>query len=282
MPERLPTELVLAVFREAAENFVISDRPSVLAIALTSRLAFNTVESILLRRITVIDNNTEAIQEILGDARRAALILDVTLASNWDPPRAIFCNLTKLQCLRGYHVDIASAISGLPSSGLTSLYKIQVWGAEPPPVVPPSVSHLCYYNAYPGFPPLGYMVDWVTKTPTITHLGCEFVSRGDVPIAEDFTPEMLTHGLHALFTKSGQNLCEVSIRLCGEVFTTPSNWTRFVEALRREGWAERVRLWRDSRNIRDASIDLNASISDSFSGVDVWSEARPLLAFICE
>jgi len=282
MLEQLPTELVLAIFCEAAEIFVVCDRQSALAIALTSALAYNNIRSILLRRVILNNSNKDAIKELLQHAVSSAMILDLTLASDWNPPSAIFCNLTGLRCLRGYDTDIISAIAGLPSSGLASLFKIQTWAPSPLPVVPPSITHVSPYNIDVGDPPLDYLIEWLNSTPALTHLGCEFVSRGDNLLAEDLTPQKLMDGLDAVFHAGGQRLSEVSIRLCGEGFTAPSNWARYVEALRGAEWAYRLRLWRDPRDFSNPTTDLEASIDDSFLGVDLWSEARPLEAFISD
>jgi len=277
MLENLPIELALAIFREAAELFVLSDtdHPSAVALAMTSRLVYITVRPTFLRRITLTDKNGDAIRALLFEADSAACIRDLTLAGYGKVEPNIFSNLTGIRCLRGPRGDVIGAIAGLPPSGLISLYKIQLWTTDQLPVIPLSVTHICLYsNEVDSNSLLAYK--WLHNSSALTHIGWEFVSYPHNPLTLDLPPERLADNLDALFDFIGPKLCEVSIRLCGDCFTASAEWSQYVQALRRAKCANRIRLWRDHRNFDNLNEDLGASFDDALAGVDVWSEARPL------
>jgi len=282
MLENLPIELALAIFREAAELFVLSDTddPSAVALAMTSRLVYITVRPTLLRRITLTDRNGDAIRALLFEADSAACIRDLTLAGYGRIEPSIFGNLTGIRCLRGPRQDIIGAIAGLPPSGRTSLYKIQLWTTDQLPVIPSSVTHICLYSSEVENASLLESANWLHSASALTHIGWEFVSYPHNPLTVDLPPETLAHNIDALFDFMGPQLCEVAIRLCGDCFTASAEWGQYVQALRSAKCADRIRLWRDHRNFDDLDEDLGASFDDALAGVDVWSEARPLEGFV--
>ena len=156
MLNRLPTELTLEIFRQAAEIFVVHDRPSALSLAQTNRLMYLIIVPILLRRVVVTKTNVDAAADLFQRADRAALILDltVTAASDWSLPRHVLGNLMSIQCIRGYRKNIETVIAALPETALSQLFKIQLWGETMLRHVPPSVTHVCLYADRLADPPL--------------------------------------------------------------------------------------------------------------------------------
>ena len=288
MSTGLPIELVLEIFRHASEIFVASDRASAVALAKASRLAYTIVRPILLRRVAITDNNADAIDNLLLDTESAALILDFNITTgDCDPMTLRIYNLTNIRCIRGIAVLVRKTIAQLPESGRASLFKIQLWDAGMHPI-PPLITHLCLYSTAVDDASLPRILECVNSTPSLTHLGCEFVVRTDSE-GSLFQPETLVTCLRAILDAGGSQILQVAVRLCGHIVATDVLWDAYLMALWAAdieepsgNWAHRVHLWRDVRCFNDSSDDVAASIADGMAGVDVWSEARPLQTLLAD
>jgi len=289
MSDRLPVELALVIFRDAADIFVISDRPSAAALAQTCRLAYDTVRPILLRRVIATGSNSLALDYALRQGDNAPMIQDLSLtATAWGPSRPALRNLTNLRCLRGNPESIRIAIDGIPASAHASLFKLQLWNHYALRVVPPNVTHVSLCAKKIVGRVLQAFVAWVADTSSLTHFALEFISLEAASLWQDIVGENLVDGLRVIFKAGGPRLVEICVRLAGDIASESSdNWNGILDMLREaqasEGdaeWTNRLRIWRDTRRFVDYQDDIDTSISDARAGVDVWSEARPLAEFL--
>jgi len=285
MAERLAIELALMIFCEAAETFVVSDYPSALALAQTSRIVYNHIRAIILRRVILTNHNARAIENLLLRSDSAALVLDSTLKANacqWKPPSWLFINLTNIRCLRGAEDLIDIAIGGLPTSARATLFKIHLWTSSLLTVSTENLTHISVYltDVANDPEPFSPALQWVNSCSSLTHLGIELVSREDCEYNRFVESQQLMASLRTIFDAGGPRLREIAIRLCGEIYTTADNWAhylnRFRDASAIYGWDQRVRIWRDRRNFECIEEDIEAGIVDAAAGIDVWSEALPL------
>ena len=241
MLQHLPIELVLETFREAAEIFVVSDRGSAVSLAQTSRLVYNTVRRILLRRVVVTAKNCNAIGDLLQQADGAALILDLHVtAVYWDPSGLSFCNLTNIRSIRGIDRIIYIILAELPASARTSLFKIQLWAPNLEPV-PPSVTHVCLSLAAANGISLQQLLNSVKDTPFLTNFGFEFINTKADRDIDVVWPDTLVKYLRAIFDVGGPQLRQIAVRLCGRIVVAEGQWDSYLAVLRKasegEEWA---------------------------------------------
>ena len=284
MSTRLPLELLLSIFREAAELFVVSDRGTVTSLALTATFFHATVRRIAFRRIVVTKGNQDHIKPMLESGSISHLVCDLTLCcSDWSDSKTAAARLTNLEALRGYSDTLESIMRHLPSN--TLLRALQFWDfavqARLGAVVPASVSHASLFIDVYDLEHPEKIAAWMMDLPSVTHLGVELVELGPGS-ALPADPEELATCLEDVLAAIGQRIEQLSMRLCAKV--SDELRLRYVAALQTHAQHDsrgldmnrRLRIWWDSRAFDDSDADIAASEEDAREHRDVWSEAIPL------
>ena len=285
MSDSLPMELILAILTDAAELFVVSDRASVCSLALTASFVRDIIRPILFRRMVVTDKNARAVGTALEIGTAGSLVLDLCLSyGSWEPQDQIVAGFTQIRCLRGYPDVMERILPRLPASAQKSLFKLQLWDDELVRNIPPSVTHVCLFFDRPRPPMLGPVESWLSALPSITHIGCELVTRRTEQARWDApaTANELAQDLQDLISAAKSRPVEFHFRLCGNI--SDALWAGYIgricanseQAGKVLQLDQRISLWRDTRIIDTLSDDLEACYIDAHAGVDVWSEARPV------
>jgi len=286
MLECLPTELVITILQDAAEDAVnANDRGTAHSIALTDKLTHKIVRPLLFRRVVVTTDNVRLLRDVLRSADIAHLVLDLCLTAHpFGGDHEPFARtLTRLKCLRGYSNNIQSALDGLSPSGRDSLYKLQIWEVDMLSSIPSSVTHVCLWMRSLNPPSRESVAGWVLHHTPLTHLAYELVLCQDEFSWDDrtFDPEDFAERVQAAL-EAGPQLAQLSFRLCGHI--SDENWQECLVALRAQAddapenlrMGSRVYIWRDLRLLKNYADDMKTCIIDCMTGVDVWSEARAL------
>jgi len=282
----VPTEISIRILCDAAEN----DRAAGIALAQTCKPAYSIVTPILFRRVAMTDYNITQVESVLRRADLASFITELAIMmceGEWNPGQKDFAHLSKLKAIHAPYKIVAIALSGLPPSARSSLGKLWFVTLESPfRRIPSTVSHLClpptmYFNEAP----MSNIIQQVIETLSVTHLACDFTSS-DLYLS-NLQPEYLVQSLCEIFEAVGDRIESVSIRFGGTLLEG-GRWERFLEALRAGGednsraahWNHRIFLWRDERYFGDWFDEEMAALDDTLNGVDVWTEARPLVEFL--
>ena len=282
---KLPTELVLAVVREAAELFVIFDRDSILSLALTARFVNDLVKPILYRRIFVDQSNVEKLDQVFKSTDYGKFVLDICIsAGQWRPDIDVISHFRHIRCLRGLGRPISHIIDGMSLAGHSSLFKIHLWKTAPIKSIPPSVTHLVlYFDSLPE--PFEHSVrPCLDEVPSLKHLAIELVARQDSGTWHNhLDPEAFAKRLCVSLQAGGERLESLSVRLCGDL--SDGLWNECLKKAQQTGRDEsfkhlningRIRIWRDQRVLENPEADMAACKVDLYRGVDAWSEAQPL------
>jgi len=283
---KLPTELVLAVVREAAERFVIFDRESILSLALTARFVNDIVKPILYRRIFVNEGNVKKLDQVFKSTDLGKFVLDMCIStSRWRPERDVIFHFRNIRCLRGHEDPINRIMKDMPLSGHSSLFKIHLWKTAPIiKSISPSVTHLVlYFDSLPE--PFAHSVrPCLDRFPSVKHLAIELVTRkNDATWYDHPDPEAFAKRLRVSLQAGGERLESLSVRLCGDL--SDGLWIECLKKAQQAGSDEsfkhlnmngRIRIWRDQRVLENHEADMAACKVDLYRGVDVWSEAQPL------
>jgi len=294
MLDSLPAELVLMIMRSAAETFVGSHRGTVISLAQTARFTYAAVKPILYRRLVVTYCNKHTIKAFMNNTTLAVHVRELLINRfDWTPSAAVLANFRNLRSLSGIHSRVQHVLDRLAPDARPSLQTVHIWNTTLLHNLPASVTHVCLYlQHFDDRPPLRSLVDWLTTTPSVTHIGLEVVPHSEHPLAvTDASPERdgpratfarrLARELCALLDVAGPRLSQLNVRMGGWM-ATDEGWVPAVRVLRRAAASnnsinQKLHLWRDHRHINNLNQDANASLDDAFAGVTVWDQGRTLL-----
>jgi len=274
----------------AAEDMLVADRESVVALAQTAHFVHYTIAPFLYRRVFITRNNEQAIGLLLRNVDACALIRDITVIwYNWTPEKETIFNLTGLNSIAGVSGRVQYLLDRLHSDSKQSLRMIQSWGFDLPNNVPPGVTHICLHmQCRNPFPLITGLFKWMELFPSITHIGFAIVLfpedifnafDNDTVAYDDecrWIAQAVSQQLLDVLKISGARILQLAAHI-GGVMSDDVPWQAMVEALYERagdsGVDQRIRLWRDQRPIGDFIDDPGERVEDANNGINVWSKA---------
>jgi len=294
MSEELPVELVCEMLRTAAEVFLLSDRQTVLNIALTGTLGYGAATPILYRTLCVVKDSIENIFRIFDDGQSASsngsgilrdppsrrlcpLVRRLFLNHERDLPIEDFKKLANLERILMYHGYLQlKTIEGLPPS----FTHVGVLSQTNCYFATPSVTHISYYwdNHH------DYKSDSNMESQVLGGLLMRPAAGGVTHIALDICVELvgnvvddLRRAVQVILARPKTKI--LALHLLDEAATPHSCKTlleMMQEAVQSEEMRRRVVLWLDPRSVDDDKEDIRVCVRELILGRDVWTEGRPI------
>ncbi|KAH7106047.1 hypothetical protein BKA62DRAFT_349336 [Auriculariales sp. MPI-PUGE-AT-0066] len=277
----LPTELIIEIMQHAAWQFVADDRPTVVQIAQTSKMAYQVAAPILYRTMFITDKNIHALRDLVDSllAQRVCSLVRVLVAyrSFKLSPVIPFTLFTGVESIIG-HCDFRAP----SSSGIVSLREANVtFGHFPQEVanLPPSARRTLTHVMGCGTEtqgeyrsdPIGWCNKIMAVLPALTHLAFELVDVEQYFGAnEDFDILIFERVLQTAL--ANKRLEYVAIRIAGNFCFHRAE----MELLMRRLKNPRVCIWNDTRPLNNWLAEDEQVVTDAVCGRSVWTKAQPL------
>jgi len=285
MLELLPIELVGEVMRTASEIFLERDRATVLNIAKSCILGYNSATPVLYRTVVLSDGHdllvhifvdedtsTTGILAAAPARRLLPLVKRLFLDHRGNLNKAQFRHLVNLEAIFTISVDVTflddSLWQILPST-VTQFYALSL---PYPESLPLSTTHLsCYFF----FGSVADFQQWVSSTvpDSITHVALELNDA----LTEDSRDDHESGILKLLLFLLARNTHAPVVLRPYKMATDLVSQRVILRAISAISYEDRSRvwMWRDMRLITNFAGDVAASRADSIAGRSPWTEGMP-------
>ncbi|KAH7099762.1 hypothetical protein BKA62DRAFT_708767 [Auriculariales sp. MPI-PUGE-AT-0066] len=300
--EKLPIEIVTEIFRVTAYLFRLTDRGTVVRLALTSSFVYDAVSPILYERIVIgSDQEESGFLTLLKNEPVAAKVLKhVTFlctgaarSTRISPSAAtLFINIKAVYgsmalwsaIAKSANTERGGAIARDLRVWTAGLADLDLTGIHQPNLccltrLHTFIPHCSLQRTFHKFSrdPTGWTRQMLALLPSLTHLGFSHVDP-DFPKegAESKNLDACLQILRVVATSQTPSIHVVALRITGRAAICLNAYIRIAQAVD-EGWAMScMYMWVDQREIKGWLDESALMIDDARKERSIWTEAKPL------